>query len=139
MTQSAYKLLGQIVGNIGLYYASFRLSQIGWNVMPTARNARGIDVVAYDQQADRFLGIQIKTLSKRAPVPIGTSLDKVMGDFWIIVVGATDIPKSFVLRPEEVQSLAHRGEKDDRVSYWLQPKAYWTDEFMERWDRIGEP
>ena len=31
----------QVVGNIGMYYAAYRLSQQGWNVMPTARNARG--------------------------------------------------------------------------------------------------
>ena len=32
----------QVVGNIGMYYAAYRLSQQGWNVMPTARNARGV-------------------------------------------------------------------------------------------------
>jgi hypothetical protein len=28
----------QVVGNIGMYYAAYRLSQQGWNVMPTARS-----------------------------------------------------------------------------------------------------
>jgi hypothetical protein len=32
----------QVVGNIGMYYAAYRLSQQGWNVMPTARNARAL-------------------------------------------------------------------------------------------------
>lgn len=41
------RLDNQIVGNAGLYYVCYRLSLLGWNVMPTARNARGIDVVAY--------------------------------------------------------------------------------------------
>jgi hypothetical protein len=31
----------QIIGNAGLYYWCYRLSLLGWNVMPTARNARG--------------------------------------------------------------------------------------------------
>ena len=44
----------QIVGNIGLYYVSYRLSQLGWNVMPTARNAKGIDLVAYDLAGKRL-------------------------------------------------------------------------------------
>jgi len=35
----------QVVGNIGMYYAAYRLSQQGWNVMPTARNARGVDLL----------------------------------------------------------------------------------------------
>jgi hypothetical protein len=33
----------QVTGNVGMYFAAYRLSQMGWNVMPTARNARGID------------------------------------------------------------------------------------------------
>ena len=68
----------QIVGNVGLYYACYNLSLHGWNVMPTARNARGIDVVAYNGDASKFLGIQVKSLSKRSAVPVGTSMDKIM-------------------------------------------------------------
>jgi hypothetical protein len=41
------------------------------------------------------------------------------------------------MKPEEVKQLAHRGEKEERVSYWLQPKQYDTDQFREVWDRIG--
>ena len=29
------------------------------------------------------------------------------------------------------------GEKDGRVSYWLQPSAYDTDAFRGAWNRIG--
>ena len=47
--------------------------------MPTARNARGVDIIAYSADASRFLGIQVKALSKRNPVPLGLSLDKVHG------------------------------------------------------------
>jgi hypothetical protein len=32
-------------------------------------------------------------------------------------------PESFIMLPSEVKALAHKGEKDGRVSYWLQPKA----------------
>ena len=33
--------------------------------------------------------------------------------------------------------MAHRGEKEGRVSYWLEPKKYAVDEFAEKWQRIG--
>lgn len=33
----------QLTSNVGLYYACYGLSQNGWNVMPTARNAKGVD------------------------------------------------------------------------------------------------
>jgi len=131
------KLDSQIVGNAGLYYTCYRLSLLGWNAMPTARNARGIDVVAYSRDGSRYLGIQVKSLSKRAPVPLGASIDSLMGDFWVIINKVISEPTAFILTPDEVKRLAHRGEKDGRVSFWLQPKSYETDEFREAWDRIG--
>jgi hypothetical protein len=42
-----------------------------------------------------------------------------------------------VLTPAEIRKLAHRGEKDGKVSFWLQPRDYATAEFQERWERIG--
>ena len=130
----------QVTSNIGMYYAAYRLSQMGWNVMPTARNARGIDLLAYDATAGHFLGIQVKALSKtRAPpVPLGTSINLLMGDWWIIVTKVTTPnPECFIMKPNEVRQLAHRGEKDGRVSYWLQPGKYHIDEYREAWHRIG--
>jgi hypothetical protein len=135
---SAPSLDPQITGNAGLYYCCYHLTLLGWNVMPTARNARGIDIVAYSRDASRFVGVQVKALSKRNPVPLGLSLDKCMGDFWIIVNRvASDTPAAFVMLPSEVRELAHRGEKDGRISYWLQPASYDRPEFREAWPRIG--
>ena len=47
--------------------------------MPTARNARGIDVLIYSQDATRTHTIQVKALSRRSPVPLGTKV-VVIGD-----------------------------------------------------------
>lgn len=106
--------------------------------MPTSRNARGIDVIAYNKEGTDFIGVQVKALSKRAPVPLGKSLDKVMGDFWVVVNNlASESPRAFILLPDEIKTLAHRGEKEGRVSFWLQPRAYCTPEFEESWERIG--
>lgn len=127
----------QLIGNAGLYYCCYRLSLLGWNVMPTARNARGVDIIAYSQDASRKLAIQVKALSKRNPVPLGSSLDKVMGDIWIVVNNVTSSPSTYLLTPYEIKELAHRGEKDGRVSFWLQPNSYDQDRFKEMWERIG--
>lgn len=128
----------QITGNAGLYYCCYHLTLLGWNVMPTARNARGVDIIAYSRDASRFVGIQVKALSKRNPVPLGNTLDKCMGDFWVIVNKVTTkAPSAFIMLPAEVQDLAHRGEKDGRISYWLQPTSYDRPEFHEAWARIG--
>lgn len=126
----------QVVGNSGLYLACYELSQRGWNVMPTARNAKGVDIIAYDADATSFRGLQVKALSKKAPVPLGQSLDKVMGDFWIIINNLATIPQTYILTPDEVMERAHRGEKEGRVSYWLQPRDYAVDQFRDAWERI---
>lgn len=61
-----------------------------------------------------------------------------MGDFWVIVTKATcEQPTCYILTPEQVRDMAHKGEKDGKVSYWLQPKQYAVAEFCEQWDRIG--
>ncbi|MEM8864822.1 MAG: hypothetical protein AAGF31_04680 [Planctomycetota bacterium] len=131
------KLDPQIIGNVGLYFTCYHLSLLGWNVMPTVRNARGIDAIVYSRNAERYASIQIKALSKRNPVPLGKSLEKIMGDCWVIVNNVVTDPTPYILLPDEIRSMAHRGEKDGRVSYWLQPKSYATDKFLSAWSRIG--
>ena len=131
------KLDVQTVGNAGLYYASYRLSLLGWNAMPTSRNARGIDIIAYRRDATRFISLQVKTLSKRNSVLLGKSVEALMGDYWIIVNNVTTAePRAFVMLPAEVQRLATQGGKGGRT-HWLRVSAYDTDEFHEAWQRIG--
>jgi hypothetical protein len=125
-----------VTGNVGMYYAAYRLSKMGWNVMPTARNAKGIDLLAYDADARRYLGIQIKTLSKHDNVPLGKKgPDHLLGDFWIIVCGTTE-PECFIMTLDEVRERAVQYEKKVRA-YWLPAKQYQTNEFREKWGRIG--
>jgi hypothetical protein len=135
--QTSLPKMRQVIGNMGLYYVCYQLSRLGWNVMPTARNARGVDIIAYNRDCSRFIGVQVKALSKRDPVPLGANLNNIIGDFWIIVNNLANTPAAFVMLPKEVLNLAHRGEKDGRISYWLQPASYNTEVFVERWDRIG--
>jgi hypothetical protein len=136
----APRLRPQVVGNVGLYFAAYRLSKLRWNVMPTSRNARGVDILAYDMRAQKYLGIQVKALSKRNPVPLGRSIDRdsFMGDWWIIVIKiATDNPECFIMKPDEVRRLAIRAKKSAVPWYYLPPTRYATDKFRNAWDRIG--
>lgn len=129
----------QVTGNVGLYFVCYRLSLLDWNALPTSRNAKGIDIIAYNADCSRTISLQVKTLSKRTPVPLGTSISNLMGDFWIIVNNVESAPCIFIMTPKEIYERAHRGEKDGRISYWLQPKAYEIDEFRDKWERIGKP
>ncbi len=128
----------QIVGNIGLYWVCFKLSELGWNVMPTSRNARGIDAICYNMDGTRVCTIQVKSLRKRPAVPLGKDLDKIMGDFWVIVNSLdTGKPRTYILLPDEVRAMAKRAGKGATVAYWLETKNYAADEFEETWQRIG--
>jgi hypothetical protein len=131
------QLSQQTVGNIGLYYVCYRLSKLGWNVMPTARNARGIDILAYSSRATRTLTVQVKALSKRSPVPLGSKPDHLFAHFVVVCRYVTrEQPECFVLKPEECRALAHCS-RQGKTSYWLQPKQYESVDFREQWDRMG--
>lgn len=119
------RLATQTVGNIGLYFVCYQLSRRGWNVMPTSRNARGIDVIGYSQDGSRTVTIQVKALSRRAPVPLGGRLDGFIAEFVVICRGVRgEQPESFVLTPEDVTNGVHHGMKNGISSYWLQPREY---------------
>lgn len=53
----------QITGNIGLYHVARELSLLGWNVMPTVRNARGADLYAASEDERIIQPIQVKAHS----------------------------------------------------------------------------
>lgn len=109
--------------------------------MPTVRNAKGADLYAASDDESRVLPIQSKALSKRAPVPLGGSLDTLRSQWWVITTKAnSDSPTCYILTLDEVKAAAHRGVNDSgKVSYWLQPKAYAVTEYQEAWHRLGIP
>ena len=133
------KRSNQITGNMGLYYVCFKLSELGWNVMPTARNARGIDVICFSADGNRMISIQVKSLSKKPAVPVGEDLDKIVGDFWIIVNSLdSGGPQTYIMLPDEVKNKAvGQLGKNGKIAYWLSRKLYDIEEFKENWQRIG--
>jgi hypothetical protein len=77
----------------------------------------------------------VRSLSKRDPVPLAK--DPNIDADWVIVCTRVreDSPICYVLTPDEVSKLANRDKRGD--NYWLEPPQYDTEEFEERWDRIG--
>lgn len=128
----------QTIGNIGLYYICYRLSLYGWNVLPTSRNAKGIDIIIYSQNASRNETIQVKTLSKRNPVPLGNSLNNLVSKYLLICVrNYPHEPICYVMKTTEVKDSAQKSEKDGRISYWLRQPDYENDKYKGKWERIG--
>lgn len=132
----------QITGNIGLFWVCYKLSQLGWNAMPTSRNARGIDVVAFSTDGSRMVTLQVKTLadpfSGASNISVGRELDRVgMANWWVIVIDALREPRAFILSPEEVKRLSVVKTGKQGSNYWLRARAY--EHFHDRWERIGSP
>ena len=132
------KLPSQVVGNVGLYYVCYRLSLHGWNVMPTARNAKGVDILAYNEDGGAVT-IQVKALSTAGPrgagINLGEKLDNVFADYFVVCLNVVAQPKCFVLARDEVERLVKR-DKTGKRAYWLSLKYYAKPEFRDNWDRI---
>lgn len=136
MSRNTNRPSRQVVGTTGLYYVCYQLSKRGWNVLPTSRNARGVDVVVYSQEGARTHTIQVKTLSKGDPVPLGTSLNNLIADCIVICRRPFSVePEIFIATTDEVKSHIHEEMKDGKKSYWLEPKDY--EDFRDNWNIIG--
>ena len=107
------RLPPHLVGNAGVFYVCYRLSQMGWNAMPTTRNAKGPDIVIASQDARHTWTIQVKSLSKRIPVALGVT-PKIVADLVVVCNRVhTDSPRCFVMTPDEVRGLAYRDKRGE--------------------------
>jgi hypothetical protein len=127
----------QITGNIGLYLVCYELSKRGWNVLPTSRNAKGIDIVAYTQDATKTITIQVKSLSKKTHVPFGKKIDnKLIADYIVICNDLTSSnPRIFITTTKEIKKKIHSNGVGKKLAYWLNEKKY--RDYEDNWDLIG--
>jgi len=103
--------------------------------MPTTRKAKGPNVVIESQNTERTWRLKVRSLSKRDPAPLGK--DPNIDADWVIVCikVRTDEPRCYVMTPNEVSKLATHDKRGP--NHWLDQPQYDTEEFAERWDRIG--
>ena len=128
----------QVTGNVGMYYVSYCLSRMGFNVIPTSRNAKGIDLVVYNEDNSRMIGIQVKCLSGKTAVPLGyhDNLDHLMDVPWTIVVQNKDAePSVYLVTSDEVKAGANQ-EKGG--SWWLGYKKFAGPDTLNRWNLITD-
>lgn len=122
----------QVVGNAGLFYVCYQLSRLGWNVLPTSRNARGVDILAYHPDKPKPVTIQVKALSERKAVGLGDSRH-LIADYLVVCVRAVGDhaaePICHLLRTEDVIEEFKKGTKGFTIAkkdgkWWLEPKGY---------------
>jgi hypothetical protein len=131
-----------ITGNIGLFWVCYMMSRRGWNVLNTSRNARGVDIVAYNHDGTRRVLISVKSQSKRQSVGMGKKKEHLFADFLIICRDVNDrgtVPECFIVPMDVVKERAQfkkgvrYGKQGD--NHWLQPGDF--EEFSCEWSRIG--
>ena len=132
----------QATGNAALHHAAWQLSRKGWNVMTTARNAKGSDLFCVNSDESIKFGVQSKGVSKRGPVGLGADLNNLRSEWWIVTINAKkDNPVCFILKLEEVKNLCFHSDpaksKTGVQSYWLQPNQYDQPKFREAWHRLN--
>ena len=65
-------------------------------------------------------------------------LDNLLAEYMIVCTKVIEAnPECFILSTDEVKDLANRNEKDGEVSYWLELRDHESEQFRERWDRMG--
>jgi len=70
--------------------------------MPTSRNAKGVDIIIYSQDATKKYTIQSKSLSRRSPVPLGIS-GQIIADY-LIICRNVEIPEIFITTFKDIES-----------------------------------
>jgi len=138
MAKTSKSYSKQVKGNIALYYTAYILSRHGWNVLPTSRNTRGVDIVIYSQDGTKMHTIQVKGLSEQNPVPFGPNLNNLIAEFYVIVLlnELKSEPWTFVLKKENIIEKLVKNVKSGKVSYWLDDMKF-LSEFKDKWDIIG--
>lgn len=128
------KMSHQLVGNAGLYFVCYQLTRRGWNVLPTSRNAKGVDIVMYDASGERMHTVEVKALSKRDPV--GISPGPPTPDFLIVCRKVCEpAPEMFIMRGAEVARLIQDQKDRGKTSFWIEIRDY--EPYQDRWDLIG--
>jgi hypothetical protein len=122
----------QSTGNMGLYLVCAQLTKRGWNVLLTSRNARGVDLVAYSDDGERWITVQVKALTEPADVGLGNNLQHLMAQYVVIARRVfEETPEYFITRADKAKSSAALDSQ-----YWLARKEY--EPFRDCWEVIGD-
>ena len=129
----------QITGNTGMYYVCYQLSRRKWNAMPTSRNAKGIDIVAYSND-EECVGIQVKTITNPVNIYFGKKVEYIFDYLVVVVINPfanlnDKAPVVYVLSKDETKHIMTQYGKD--MHYWLRIDLIQKIPcFENNWDKI---
>lgn len=129
----------QRTGNVGLFYICYKLARRGWNVLPTIKNARAVDIIAYNELGDKTISIQAKGYTNTESVGSFSDKEKIIADYYVVANHVYENPDTYILtRREVIENLT-----ENKNGFWLEKsrktseKYYMKPEFLESWEKIG--
>ena len=107
--------------NAGVHYACYRLSCLCWKITPIRQDRHQIHRI---QRRNKEFDVQIRSLTKVAPVPFPQGLDILdYVDYLIICNNLQGQPNLIVMKPQAAREVIHKDTKNE-TAYWLQPEHY---------------
>jgi hypothetical protein len=151
-TQTDCKVKPQLAGVAGEYFVAAELSRRGYIASISLRNARGIDILATNAEANRSVTIQCKTSQVlRTSWMLNDKCESFMSEnhFYVFVVlgGPLERPRYHIVPSAIVAKYVYESHRS-----WLkttgvrgQPRVDTpmrnfhdnTNEYLERWDLLG--
>lgn len=92
-------------------------------------------ILIYSQNGKDSHTVQVKSLSKKIPVPVGGSLENLIADFILIVTNVLESPNIFIVDNATAKPRIKEQIKNGKKSYWFEVNDY--KEFKDNWSIIG--
>jgi hypothetical protein len=149
---SVVQLPGILVGVSGEYFVAAELTRQGYIASVTLKNTRGIDVLAANSDASKFVGIQVKTnTSGEKDWMLNKIAESLYSDnlFYVFVnlTDSSNLPRFHVVPSRAVAAyvkrrrkkrlattrLRGRKQRDNPIRHFRDPE----NKYLHRWDLLG--
>jgi hypothetical protein len=131
---------GQMTGMLGTYLAAAELTNKGFIVSITSRNARGSDLFATDQNYKKAYSIQVKTNRKAAGFwLINSDFRRIVArtHVYIFINLRGDQRPDYYVVPSRVVAKHGWRSKSSTGSVWYALNRRWTIPYREKWSLLG--
>ena len=136
-----------VIGNIGLFYVCYELSRRGFNVVPTSRNTKAVDVIVGTADFSKHVTVQVKATTidwgvrvgskKKLPTKADALRETSLADFWVYVRLEKDedhaVRRVTVWKGDDEMLL-----RELRTHWWFSPWDYpvsTAPEVKEKWEK----
>jgi len=110
----------QLIGNAGIFYVSYKLTTLGWNVLITSRNTKGPDMVIISRSGKEQHTVQIKSSIRNCrTVNVGNPKNFRMSDFAVLCVNLKSGDPSMYISKTTDFIL-----NSSKAGHYIKPKDY---------------